>query len=119
MKIAFAFEDKGIESSLGYHFGRCRYYVFVEIKNGDIKEVETKENPFFNNHEPGLVPQFIAREGADVVIAGGMGPRAIEWFEKLKVRPIAGASGDIKHILDDYLLGKLTDVKPCNEHRGR
>jgi len=35
MKIAFATEEnKGIESMLAYHFGRCPYYVFVDVSGG-------------------------------------------------------------------------------------
>jgi len=65
MKIAFAAEEnKGVEGLLAYHFGRCPYYVFVEIENNEIKNVETKENPYYDRHEPGVVPQFIAGEGA-------------------------------------------------------
>ena len=68
MKIAFATEeDKGIESILAYHFGRCPYYVFVDIENNEVKDVENKENPYYDRHEPGVVPQFIAREGASAV----------------------------------------------------
>jgi len=118
MKIAFAAEeDKGIESKLAYHFGRCPYYIFVDIESNKIKEVKSKRNPFFDRHEPGDVPQFIANEGAKLIIAGGMGPRAIDWFRKLGVKPITGASGKIKDILSQYLTGKLSrSASSCNDH---
>lgn len=119
MRIAFASEGMGLESTLAYHFGRCAYYVFVDIENGEIKNVETKENPFFNSHEPGVVPQFIAKEDADIIIAGGMGPRAIDWFKQLGVQPATGVSGKIRDIFNDYLAGKLQDAMPCDEHARR
>jgi len=32
MKISFASEDgKGLDSMLAHHFGRCPYYIFVEV----------------------------------------------------------------------------------------
>ncbi len=101
---------------MAHHFGRCPYYVFIEIEDKETKNVETKENPFFNKHEPGIVPQFIANEKADIVIAGAMGPRAIEWFEKLKVKPITTAPGKIKNILKDCLDGKLKGAESCDDH---
>ncbi|RLJ00512.1 MAG: dinitrogenase iron-molybdenum cofactor biosynthesis protein [Candidatus Aenigmatarchaeota archaeon] len=108
MKIAFASEEnKGLESTLSCHLGRCPYYLFVEIENNDIKNVEIKENPFFNRHEPGIIPQFIVKQKVDVIIAGGMGPRAMSWFEKLKVKTIITKPRKIKDILKDYLSGKL------------
>jgi len=118
MKIAFASEeDKGLESRIAYHFGRCPYYVFVEVENGQIKSVETKQNPYFGSHAPGVVPEFIASQGAKVIIAGGMGPRAIDWFNRLGVQPITGVSGVIRNVLNDYLAGKLADAKPCDTYR--
>lgn len=117
MKITFSSEGKGIESTLASHFGRCPYFVFVTIENDEVKSIETKENPFFNKHEPGAVPGFIAEEKADAIISGGMGPRAIEWFNEAKIKPITTEPRKIKDILDDYLEGKLTDAEACDQHR--
>ena len=119
IKIAFASEENiGLDSRLSHHFGRCPYYVFVEIEDGEIKNVEVKENPYFTSHMPGAVPRFIADEGAKVIIAGGMGPRAIDWFRRLGIQPITGVSGIIRDILNDYLVGKIQlEAKPCRERR--
>ena len=118
MKIAFSSEEnKGIDGMLAHHFGRCPYYVFVDVEDNKIKSIETKENPFFNDHEPGVVPQFIADKKADVIVSGGMGPRAIEWFKDLKVKAITAQPKKIKEILDDYFEGKLKGAEPCNEHK--
>ena len=114
MRIAFASEEnKGLDSQLAFHFGRCKYYIFVDIEDKKIKNVEVKENQFFENHQPGVVPQFIADEKANVIIAGGMGPRAIDWFKRLGVKPITGVSGKIKDVLNDYLEGKFSEATPC------
>jgi len=120
MKIAFAAEEnKGLESRIAYHFGRCPYYVFVEIEGDKIKSVETKENPYFNNHAPGVVPEFIASQGAKVIIAGGMGPRAIDWFNRLGVQPLTGISGIVRDALNDYLAGRLIGASPCSSYKRR
>ena len=85
MKIAIASEEnKGLESRAAHHFGRCPYYVFITLdENNTPAKIEPIENPFFNGHEAGVVPQFIAEQKADVIIAGGMGPQAIDWFTQL------------------------------------
>ena len=61
------------------------------------------------------MPQFIANEGANVIVAGGMGPRAIGWFERLGVQPITGVSGRVKDVLDEYLTGRLSGATPCDK----
>ena len=117
MKLAFATEEnKGIESMLAYHFGRCPYYVFVDVEGTTVKNTESKKNPFFNSHEPGVVPKFIADEKAGIIVAGGMGPRAIEWFENLGVKAITTHPRKIKDILGDYFAGNLQGAEPCDEH---
>jgi len=119
IKIAFASEEKaGLESRLSHHFGRCPYYVFIEVEDGEIKNVEIKKNPYFTSHVPGAVPQFIASQGAKVIIAGGMGPRAIDWFRSLDIQPITGVSGKVRDILNDFLTGKIQlEAEPCKERR--
>ncbi len=115
-KIAFAVdENKGLDSLLSQHFGRCLYYIFVELdENKRIKRIEAKRNPFFQGHAPGLIPQFIAEQGADTVVAGGMGWRAIEWFRKLGIKPITTEVRKVKDILNDLISGKTLPAKPCD-----
>jgi len=67
---------------------------------------------------PGAVPQFIAGEDANVIISGGMGPRAIDQFMRLGIEPITGVSGKIKDVLNDYVDGKIQlGAEPCDERR--
>jgi len=119
VRIAFACEEnRGLDSLLSHHFGRCPYYVFVEIEDGKIKNVEVKKNPYFGSHVPGAVPQFIADEGANVIIAGGMGPRALERFRRLNIQPITGVTGKLRDVLNDFLAGNLKQAaEPCGERR--
>ena len=113
VRIAFASEESlGLDSRVSSHFGRCRYYIFVDVEDGEVKKVEVKENPYFDSHIPGAVPQFIAGEGADVIIAGSMGPRAVDWFMRLGVKPVVGVTGRVRDILNDYLSGRLEATEP-------
>ena len=116
MRIAFAAVSQGIESELSPHFGRCPYYVFVDVDGNEVKNVESKKNPFYEQHQPGVVPQFIAKEKANVIIAGGMGPRALGWFNQLGITPITTHSRRIKEVLDDYLAGRLEGAESCKDH---
>ncbi len=121
MIIAFATEDKkGLDSMISSHFGKAPYYIFVKVEEGEIKEIIERESPFLTGHSPGEVPEFVHRNGAAVIISGGMGHRAIQNFEDLKITPVVGVSGIVKDVLYDFLSGKLKDYKgsPCNEGCG-
>lgn len=104
MILAFASDDdKGLDGVLSYHFGRCPYYTFVEIEGNEVKNVTVEPNPAAESHNPGEIPQFIASKKAEVIFAGGMGPRAQEWFTQLGVKPIINAYGRIKDLISQFL----------------
>lgn len=55
----------------------------------------------------------IKQQRAEVIIAGGMGPRAIEFFNQLGIEAITGASGRVADVVNSYLKGELKGTKPC------
>ena len=115
-KIAIASEDHmGLNSKVSAHFGRCPYYTLVEVENGEIKKVSNVENPYYVSHgQPGDAPNFIKQQGADVIIAGGMGPRAIDFFNQLGIEAVTGASGRVADVIESYLKGDIKGTKPCH-----
>ena len=115
-KIAFACEDNsGLSAEMSMHFGRCPYYTIVDVEGEEVKNVETVANPYFDNHVPGAVPQFIHSQNADVMLAGGMGPRAIELFQGFGIEVATGMSGRVENVLKAYLAGKVQGIVAC-EH---
>jgi predicted Fe-Mo cluster-binding NifX family protein len=62
-----------------------------------------------------MVPNFIHSQGVDVMLAGGMGHRAIAFFEQLGIEAVSGASGTVRRALELYLGGQLRGVQPCRE----
>ena len=85
-RIAVAAEDdRGLEGEVGAHFGRCPYYVLVEANGDTVAGSRIVSNPYFELHRPGVMPRFIRDLGANVIIAGGMGPRAIEMFHSFGI----------------------------------
>lgn len=59
-RIALATEDSfGLEGLLSAHFGRCPFYTFVNVEGNQILSFEVVRNPYYPNHQPGVIPQFI------------------------------------------------------------
>jgi predicted Fe-Mo cluster-binding NifX family protein len=116
MKIAVSTETKnGLDSQVAHHFGRCPYFAFVEMEDKAVKTVEVVDNPYFRAHQPGQVPGFIHQQGADVMLSGGMGGRAIQFFQQLGIQIATGATGTVQSVLESYLSGELTAAAPCKE----
>jgi len=116
MRIAASAENKkGLDSIVAPHFGRCPYYIVVDVDDQQIGEVREVENPFYESHEPGQVPAFVHSLGVNVMLAGGMGGRAIMYFQQFGIEGVTGAYGTVRQSLERYLGGELKGAEPCKE----
>ncbi len=120
MRIAFSCDGpQGLDATVAQHFRRASHFTFVELDGeGEIVNVEVKENPFVNIHGPGVVPQFIKEEGADIMVAGGMGVRASQFFLSIGIKPVVGAQGKVIEVLQALLRGEEFEGSFC-DHGGR
>jgi predicted Fe-Mo cluster-binding NifX family protein len=116
MRIAISSEDnKGLDSSVAQHFGRCPYFVLVDLDGREVQQVSAVNNPFYAQHQPGQVPAFIHSQEVNVMLAGGMGHRAISFFEQYGIEAATGASGTVRQALEQYLGGELQGAAPCKD----
>ena len=70
------------------HFGHCQEFAILEVDNSEIKNKELMVPP---PHEPGVLPKWLSEMGADVIIAGGMGQRAVGLFSQYGIDVVTGA----------------------------
>ena len=119
MRVAVSADDNnGLDSVVSPHFGRCPYYVLVDLEGQEVKQVNTVANPYYDNHQRGQVPGFIRSQGAGVMLTGGMGRRALGLFEQYGVEAVTGASGTVRYALERYLGGELRGAAPCRKSTG-
>ena len=76
------------EGKLCMHFGHCQVMTLVEVKDGKIAGSRDVTPP---PHEPGALPKFLSEQGANMILAGGMGSRAQDLFEGYGVHVVVGA----------------------------
>jgi len=95
------------------HFGYCEKFVIYEIEAGKIKSKEEVKNP---GHVPGYLPKFLKEKGVDIVIAGGIGPRAINLLNSFNIKVISRVSGNEKEVIENFLKGELKEMsRSCKE----
>lgn len=95
------------------HFGHCEEFAFFEIENNKIiNESFLKPPP----HEPGVLPAWLASQGVNHVIAGGMGQRAISLFNQNNIAVVTGAeSKEARILVEEFLNNELkAGVNACD-----
>ncbi|HBG49416.1 MAG TPA: ATPase [Cyanobacteria bacterium UBA9971] len=97
------------------HFGHCEVFTFIEADETS-KTIIDKEEITPPPHEPGILPPWVAKNGANVIIAGGMGMRAQQLFTEQGIKVIVGASEiDPEKLVLEYLNGTLvTGANTCD-----
>jgi len=93
------------EGKLTAHFGHCKEFAVIDVEDKQIVKKEILEPP---PHEPGVLPRWLNELGTNVVIAGGMGQRAIGLFGQSGIDVITGApSLDPEELVKSYLNDEL------------
>ncbi|MBN2162740.1 MAG: NifB/NifX family molybdenum-iron cluster-binding protein [Pontiellaceae bacterium] len=97
------------------HFGHCEVFTLidVDVANKTVVSIAELDPP---PHEPGVLPHWLAGQGADMVIAGGMGMRAQNLFEEQSIKVVVGAQGGTpESVALAYLSGSLeTGANACD-----
>lgn len=110
MKVAVACDS----GSVSQHFGRCPEYRIFDVQDRKIVSQTTLKSP---GHEPGVLPRLLASHGVNCVIAGGMGPSAVDLFRQNNIEVVTGASGKVEDVIQSYIDGTLQLNESSCEHR--
>ncbi len=102
----------GLDGTRAGHFGHCDTFTFVDVEDGEIKEVTTLQN---EGHAQGgcMVPvNLLAEHNVKALIVGGIGMRPLMGFKQVgidvfhdDVRP------EIKPVVEDLIAGNLSEIQ--------
>jgi len=121
MRIAIASDGKDLSSNVSSVFGRCDFFLIVEIEGDKIASWKAVKN---NHEKPGgagiCAAKIVAQEGVVAVIAGKMGPKALDVLKQFGIEAYF-ATGSAKDAIDSLLSKKLERIDEnnhtCGEHR--
>jgi predicted Fe-Mo cluster-binding NifX family protein len=112
MKIAIPVAN----GRLSMHFGHCEQFALVEADETSRKILQTQvlvPPP----HEPGVLPAWLHQQGADMIIAGGMGARAQALFARNGIQVLVGAPAESPEALvQAFLAGTLKSGPNVCDH---
>ncbi len=101
---------------LSMHFGHCGIFALLDVDSeaGKILGRKDVDSP---PHQPGLLPPWLAAQGVNRVIAGGMGQRARQIFQSHGIRVLVGARSETpERVVGDYLAGTLQTGENVCDH---
>jgi Mrp family chromosome partitioning ATPase/predicted Fe-Mo cluster-binding NifX family protein len=95
------------QGQLCLHFGHCEQFALIDA-DPVSKIINKEEYVDAPEHQPGLLPRWLAERGATVIIAGGMGMRAQSLFAENGITVVIGATpGSPIEAAKAYLDGTL------------
>jgi len=98
------------------HFGRCESFALIDVDEATNRIVK-REDVDAPPHAPGMFPTFLAERGANVIIAGGMGPSAQDLFAQRGIEVVLGApAAPPEQLVADYLMGVLQSGANTCDH---
>jgi predicted Fe-Mo cluster-binding NifX family protein len=104
------------EGRLNAHFGGSRQFALVDIDSARQAALRSEVVPA-PEHQPGLFPKWLRAQGAQVVIAGGMGQRALTLFAQHNIAVCAAEPGTpLEALVADWLAGRLTAPPAACDH---
>jgi predicted Fe-Mo cluster-binding NifX family protein len=107
------------------HFGAADRFSIFEVDDRARRVVgRTSATP--PPHEKGAFPRFLRAQGAHVVLAGGMGPRAVQLLRHFGIEAVLGIEdGEPEGLVRAYLDGTLRasgegcaggELHHCHDH---
>jgi len=112
MRIAIPLVDE----KLALHFGHCDRFALVDVDPKE-KKIVNREDVEAPPHQPGLLPQWLADQQVNLIIAGGMGQRALGLFQQKGIQVVIGSHADTpEQLVADYLAGTLREGENLCDH---
>jgi predicted Fe-Mo cluster-binding NifX family protein len=101
---------------LSPHFGHCETFAFFDVEEAGRK-ILSRESVTPPAHETCVLPEWLLRQGAGVVIAGGMGLRAADLLRRNGIDVVLGAlESDPEQAVLRHLSGSLDTGDNACDH---
>ncbi len=106
MKVAVSSTGPDLDSQIDPRFGRCSYFIIINPEDMAF-EVYPNENASLGGGAGIQSAQFVASKGAQVVITGNCGPKAMKALEAAGIKVISNQTGTVREAIEQFKEGRL------------
>ncbi len=118
MKIAIPSTGKTLENQISQVFGRCPFYILVEISKNEekgekeIKTAEAIENPAVGQRGGAGIAasQALGNEDINAVLATRIGPRAFDVLNRIGIKTYEAIEGTVQQNINKFIKGELKEI---------
>ena len=112
MKIAVSSTTQKLDGQIDGVFGRCPYFIILELKDNKIVKSESLKNESTDQTSGAGVSaaQLIADKKVEAVITGNVGPRAFDVLNQFGIK-IYAAQGSLQEAVQNFIDHKLEEIK--------
>lgn len=101
-------DNNGLNSGISGHFGHCELYTLITVEDSKIIDTKTLKNV---DHTEGgcLAPvAHLQKNGVNVMLAGGMGMRPLEYFNEMGIEVYhIGNADTVGSAVNGFISGNL------------
>ncbi len=106
MKIAISAHGPSLDSNVDPRFGRCPYFILVDSETMEWDAIENKDAAMPSGAGVGAA-QFVANQGAQVVITGVAGPKASQVLQAGNIQVVTVEGGTVNEAVESFKNGML------------
>ncbi|MCJ7796073.1 MAG: hypothetical protein MUQ56_04805, partial [Thermoleophilia bacterium] len=100
------------------HFGRTEAFLIAEVGDGRVLSTNVRPVEGLQHDHRGLVG-FLKAQGAEVILAGGMGAPMQQALKAAGFSLYCGVSGPVDYVLAAFLSGAIEQSEgTCGHHHG-
>jgi predicted Fe-Mo cluster-binding NifX family protein len=113
MKVAVCARDNHIDARVDQRFGRCPYFIVVDLDSGDWEGLQNTGTQ--SSGGAGVqTAQLLVNRGVNVVLVDRIGPNAMDVLSRAGIQVYGGISGTVSQSLKAYRQGQLTLLSRAN-----
>lgn len=117
MNVCVTSEGTDLDSPVDPRFGRARYFILYDDESGEFQTVDNAQNLNAASGAGVQAATNVGETGAEHVVTGHIGPRALKALQAAGIQVYVGAEGTVQEAIDAFLAGELeaadrADVSP-------